>query len=238
MSIVTVGNSKGGVGKTRIATHIAYLGLTEGAETVLLDTDQTGSASSWKRLRSEAEIEPPIPCFAVPKKPIAELRAMSPKYDLIVVDIGANHFLTMMECASVSDLVLVPCGDDQQEMEETLKVFSALQEKGEREGRTIRAAIVLTRVSHLPNHRATRDMRELFGSLGLRVLAQTLPQRTAWKATGKTGKALHELRGDDRSKAAETEMTALYEEVKTLIGMTDEEWAATQPQDTSEQEAL
>ena len=48
--VVTIGAEKGGVAKTRLATHIAA--LADGIDVVLLDTDKQGSATSWSRIRN------------------------------------------------------------------------------------------------------------------------------------------------------------------------------------------
>ena len=45
--VITIGAEKGGVAKTRLATHIAALAAVEDVDVVLLDTDQPGSAIGW-----------------------------------------------------------------------------------------------------------------------------------------------------------------------------------------------
>ena len=50
--VVTIGAEKGGVAKTRLATHIAALAAADGIDVVLLDTDKQGSATSWSRIRN------------------------------------------------------------------------------------------------------------------------------------------------------------------------------------------
>ena len=212
--IVTIGAEKGGVAKTRLATNIAALAAESGVDVVLLDTDKQGSASSWARIRAEEGIEPAFPVLALPPNPLRELASLSSKYSLVVVDIGAQNYRTMLECALVSDLVLVPCGADQQEVESTLNVFSTLKEMGPRhEKGAIPACVVLTRVSAVENSKSTQSLRELFADEGIAVFEAHLAHRTAWLNTGKTGRAVHELRGKDRSEKAEQEMRRVYDEI-------------------------
>ncbi|WP_253194436.1 ParA family protein [Burkholderia cenocepacia] len=128
--VITVGAEKGGVGKTRLATHIAALAATNDVDVVLLDTDKQGSAMSWSRIRNEEGVTPAIPVLALPANPARELANLANKYTLVVVDIGAQNYRTMLECALLSDLVLVPCGPDQQEVESTLNVFATLKDMG------------------------------------------------------------------------------------------------------------
>jgi chromosome partitioning protein len=120
----------------------------------------------------------------------------------------------MMESALVSDLVLVPCGADQQEVESALKVCDDLRQKGaNHENGEIPAHIVLTRMSPLSNATATAGLRAMLKDEGVSVFDAQLAYRTAWLATGKSGKAVHELKGKERSPKAVAEMNAVYEEI-------------------------
>lgn len=52
MKTVLVASSKGGAGKTTIATHIAAAMALEGGNTALLDADPQGSATRWSQRRA------------------------------------------------------------------------------------------------------------------------------------------------------------------------------------------
>ena len=215
--VITIGAEKGGVAKTRLSTHLAALAAGEGIDVVLLDTDKQGSAMSWSRIRNDEGVTPAIPVLSLPPNPARELANLAGKYTLVVVDIGAQNYRTMLECAQLSDLVLVPCGPDQQEVESTLNVFEALRALDHRhETGSIPAQVVLTRVSTKENAKATSELREYFAGESIPVCRTHIAQREAWRATGKTGRALHELKGSDRSLKAIEEMQALYEEIVEL----------------------
>ena len=216
--VITIGAEKGGVAKTRLATHIAALAACSGVDVVLLDTDKQGSAMSWSRIRNEEGVMPAIPVLALPANPARELANLAGKYTLVVVDIGAQNYRTMLECALLSDLVLVPCGPDQQEVESTISVFDTLKNMGPRhETGSVPAYVVLTRVSTKENAKATTELRNYFASDDISVFKAHIAQREAWRATGKSGKAVHELRGADRSPKAIDEMQAVYDEILTRI---------------------
>lgn len=215
--VITIGAEKGGVSKTRLATHIAALAICQGIDVVLLDTDKQGSAMSWARIRNEEGVTPAIPVLSLPAKPATEIANLASKYTLVVVDIGAQNYRTMLECAALSDLVLVPCGPDQQEIESTLNVFEALRALDARhEKGRIPAHVVLTRVSTKENAKATADLRAFLASENIPVCSGYIAHREAWRATGKTGRALHELKGSDRSIKAVEEMQTLYNEIVEL----------------------
>lgn len=212
--VITIGAEKGGVAKTRLATHIAALAAFENVDVVLLDTDKQGSAMSWSRIRNEEGVSPSIPVLALPANPARELANLANKYTLVVVDIGAQNYRTMLECALLSDIVLVPCGADQQEVESTLSVFATLKDMGPRhELGKVPAHVVLTRVSPLEGSKATAELREYLASEDISVFKSHIAQRASWLATGKSGRAVHELKGRDRSQKAIDEMYAVYKEI-------------------------
>ncbi|MEQ5844306.1 AAA family ATPase (plasmid) [Paraburkholderia acidicola] len=212
--VITIGAEKGGVAKTRIATHVAALAASEDVDVVLLDTDKQGSAMSWSRIRNEEGVTPSIPVLALPANPARELANLANKYTLVVVDIGAQNYRTMLECALLSDIVLVPCGADQQEVESTLSVFATLKDMGPRhELGNIPAHVVLTRMSPLEGSKATAELRDYFASEDISVFKSQIAQRASWLATGKSGRAVHELKGRDRSQKAIDEMQAVYKEI-------------------------
>lgn len=219
--IITIGSEKGGVGKSRLATHIAALAVCAGYDAMLLDTDKGGSSTSFTRIRNTAGHGPTIPVFSLPEEPTKELVSASGKYDLIVVDIGAQYYRTMMDCSLLSDLVLVPCGADQQEVESTLKVFDDLKRRGSSHERgSIPAHVVLTRMAPRRENKVSKvsmDLRNLFQEEGISVFDAETAYRAAWFSTGKRGLALHELKGRERSEPAELEMQAVFDEVQARI---------------------
>jgi chromosome partitioning protein len=216
--VITIGAEKGGVAKTRLATHIAALAATNNVDVVLLDTDKQGSAMSWSNIRNDQDVTPSIPVLALPPNPARELANLSKKYTLVVVDIGAQNYRTMLECALLSDMVLVPCGPDQQEVESTLNVFDTLKSMGARhESGQIPAHVVLTRVSPVEGAKATTELREYLAGEGISVFKAQIAHRAAWLATCKSGRAVHELKGRERSQKAVDEMQSVYDEILVSI---------------------
>ncbi|MDV3467288.1 ParA family protein [Stenotrophomonas sp. C3(2023)] len=55
MKTILVAGSKGGVGKTTIATHLAAHAALQGQRTVIADADPQGSSTRWAQRRSELE---------------------------------------------------------------------------------------------------------------------------------------------------------------------------------------
>lgn len=215
MAVVTIGAEKGGVGKSSLSLNIAALAAADGAEVLLLDTDVQGSVSTWTRIRAESQVEPEIVSMALKDNAVRTLTALSGKYDLIVVDIGAQNYATMTQAVLVSDLVLVPCGPDQFEFESALHVFETFRSllDAQRPGGPVPAWMVLNKLSTNPRSAEEGALREALAESEIPVFDAALRYRASWRTAGRTGRALHELRGRDADARAAAEMRAVYEEL-------------------------
>ncbi|WP_084545085.1 AAA family ATPase [Derxia gummosa] len=217
--IVVVGAEKGGVGKTAIATNLAALATKEDIETILLDTDSQGSATAWIRIRNQNAIKPPISLLTVHESPANELNALAAKFELVIVDVGAQNYRTMLQAATVADLVLVPTGPDQLEVESAQNVFEALRAIDPRHKRGKVPAFIVPNL--LPTNTRSREevaLREFLAEVGLPVFDAGLRHRTAWRNSRRDGLAVHELTGRDACQKSAAEMRAVFDEAERRAG--------------------
>jgi chromosome partitioning protein len=217
--ILVVGAEKGGVGKTLFSTNIAVLAANDGADVLLMDTDLQGSSMSWARIRNENGIEPRIPVMALPHNPVNELVSLAPKYDLIIVDIGAQNYLTMQNTAAISDMILIPVGPDQLEVESTLQVSQVLKGMDARhKNGKVPAYIVLNNLPTNPKSKEASGLRSFFTEEDYPVFDAGLCHRSSWRNSRRSGLAIHELSGASKDVKASAEMLAIYEEIKARQG--------------------
>jgi chromosome partitioning protein len=67
--IITVGNTKGGVGKTTLAVNLAIARALAGRDVWLIDGDRQGTAQTAISIRAEAGHVPGIACASYPDGP-------------------------------------------------------------------------------------------------------------------------------------------------------------------------
>jgi chromosome partitioning protein len=108
--IITIGNTKGGVGKTTLALNIAIAQTLNGRDVWLIDGDRQGTAQTAISLRAEANIQPTIACaqYADGSTLRAQVKHQGNKFDDIVIDAGGRDSTALRAALVLSDILLVP----------------------------------------------------------------------------------------------------------------------------------
>lgn len=108
--IITVGSTKGGVGKTTLALNIAIARAMAGRDVWLIDADRQGTASTALAIRSEAGKLPVIATahYADGAALRAQVQHQRNKFQDIVIDAGGRDSTALRAALVLSDLILVP----------------------------------------------------------------------------------------------------------------------------------
>ena len=108
--ILTVGNTKGGVGKTAIALNLAISRLLSGRKVWLVDGDRQGTASIAVSIRAQSPALPALQCNQHPdgKDLHAQVLANSSQFDDVVIDAGGRDSSALRAALILSGVVLVP----------------------------------------------------------------------------------------------------------------------------------
>ncbi len=209
--IIVIANSKGGVGKSTIAVHLAAWLHEQGHSVILADCDTQHSSSDWIKeavpelrtvtLRSTDEIMENLPQL---KKEAEYVIADGP---------GSNTDIsrTLLLCA---DLAIVPCKASMLEVRALSQATIAL-----RHAQTVRkgkpnASIVLSMVGK--NYRLTKDMKEAASALRLPMAKTALILRQIYADAPGQGAIVWHMgtRGRDAGK----EVRAFFREVLPNVG--------------------
>jgi chromosome partitioning protein len=108
--IVTIGNTKGGVGKTTLAFQLALARRRAGHDVLLVDADSQGSAQSAATLRAESDRSPSLSCVQLADGRLlrAQLAALAAKHDDTLIDVGGRDSAALRAALARSDLLVVP----------------------------------------------------------------------------------------------------------------------------------
>jgi len=108
--IYTVGNTKGGVGKTTLAVNLAIARALAGRDVWLIDGDRQGTAQMAISIRSDAGHLPNIACASYPDGATlrTQVKHQAAKFEDIIIDAGGRDSTALRAALVLSDVLIVP----------------------------------------------------------------------------------------------------------------------------------
>ncbi len=203
MLVICCYSTKGGVGKTTIAAHLAVAAESAGDGPVaIIDTDPQASLSNWWNVRSAETPTFVQTTLADLPKNLAALRDAGCK--LVLIDTPGADISHSRQVLKLSDLVLVPSRPSPLDLGTLGATVSTVQEEGKPLMFVLNAVTARTRIS-------TQAVMALshHGAVGA-----ILHQRTDYAAAMTDGRVAAEL--DSSSKSAE-EIAELWNGIKTYL---------------------
>lgn len=108
--IVTVGNTKGGVGKTTVALNLAVARALQGRDVWLIDGDRQSTAQTAITIRAEAGKLPAIACaqYSDGTTLRTQVQQTGKKFDDVIIDAGGRDSTALRAAMALSDALVVP----------------------------------------------------------------------------------------------------------------------------------
>lgn len=109
--IITVGNTKGGVGKSTLALNIAVARAHAGRNVWLIDGDRQKSTLTAISVRSSAEVSPGIACaqYSDAQTLVGQMKQQAGRFDDVIIDAGGRDSGALRAAMVLSDTLLIPC---------------------------------------------------------------------------------------------------------------------------------
>ena len=203
--IITVAHSKGGVGKSLLAWHLAI-----GMKTPIVDldfqktlvyTNNLRKANGYKKLKI---IQPETP------EAFIELMDEWPDDKHIIIDVGGFDSNLNRAAIYISDIIITPAVDRVTEMAGLYKFHQIIEELSLKMNTDITADILLNDVS--PTAKDFTVMEELVNNLKYFKLMDTIvAHRADFYKSMEEGKGVTELDGKSKAKK---ELKQLIKEIK------------------------
>jgi chromosome partitioning protein len=210
--VLTVGHTKGGVGKSTLALNIAIERTRAGRETLLIDGDpRQASVSKAIGIRGEAGAQPAITCIMLEevrslRQQVGMLRS---KFQDIVIDVGGKDSSALRAALMVTDALLLPIAPESVEVWAIDDMVELIDEA--RSLRDVRVLAVLNRAKS-----AGRDNEETLAVVreypGLELLPGAMGSRAVFSNAFGRGLSVAEFRPGNPKARAEVAclMQALY----------------------------
>jgi chromosome partitioning protein len=108
--ILVVGGTKGGSGKTLLATNLTVIRAQSGQDVLLIDADDQASATLFTRQREQRTEGKPLytAMQSFEADVIAQVRSLASKYDDIIIDVGGRDTASQRAALAVAETLLMP----------------------------------------------------------------------------------------------------------------------------------
>lgn len=204
--MIVLANTKGGVGKSTLASHLALWAHDLGIQTALIDTDKQRSSSQWI---SEAEPGIAVRVANTPEECLKEAQELRLSHDLIVGDGPAgldDVSRTLLILADLAILPLTPSILDLRSVQQATDVLKFAQgiNGGKPEGR-----IVLNKMKTRDS--ISKELSAAAQTLGVKVASTVIRDLQAYRDAA--GQATSVSRLGKKGKGAADEVDALFREL-------------------------
>lgn len=209
--IIAVGGTKGGTGKSTLATNLAVMLALAGQDVLLVDADEQATAVDFTNMRNQnRELGAGYTCVALKGRAlITELKRLAPKYHDVVIDVGAGDNASQRASLALADLYLVPLAPRSFDVW-TLDKVAGLVEEARINNPELRACAVINRADAVGSENAAAA--EIIRSQPAVELAEVVVgNRKSYAKAATAGLAVCELRPQDPK--ATQEMAELIREL-------------------------
>jgi chromosome partitioning protein len=197
--LVCFANTKGGVGKSTLAVHLAVWLVDQGASVGLLDTDKQCSSSQWM---AEAEPKITIRTAATPEKCLSEARDLARSHDFVVADGPAGLDDLSRALLILADLAIFPITPSILDLRSVTQATALLRyAQGINDGRP-EARIVLNKIRRWDT--ISREVEKASKGLGFRVAKHVIRDLQAYRDAAQQGTVVTRMKRKGRAAALET----------------------------------
>lgn len=204
--IIVVANSKGGVGKSTFAVHLAAWLHEQGHRVTLADCDTQQSSSEWIR---EAVPEVKAVRLDSPDVILNDLPLLNADTDYVVADGPGSQTETSRALLLRADLAIVPCKASMLEVRALAKATEVLRVSQDIRAGLPKAVIVLSMVGK--NYRLTQDMRDAAAALNLPLASRPMILRQIYADAPGQGAVVWNM--GSRAREAADEVDHIFREI-------------------------
>lgn len=204
--VIVFTNTKGGVGKSTLAVHLAVYLHAAGGRVVLLDADKQRSASEWI---AEAEPEVTTRVATTPEAIVDAVSELAQQFEYVIADAPGRIEEESRMLMILADLAVFPVTPSILDLRSVAQAVEMLRVARKVNGGKPDALLVLNRVRKRDT--ISRELKDAAPSLGLSVCNSTVRDLQAFRNAAQQGTVV--FRMDSSAKAAASDIEQVFEEV-------------------------
>ena len=200
--ILALVNIKGGVGKTTLAVNIAVARALAGADVLLVDADDQGSAADFTQHRTNEIGAAGYTAMRLKGRELrSEVGKLKGKFDDIVIDVGGQENEGLLAALKVADKALIPVQPSTFDVWSFERIADLIADaRGVNEG--LRALAVLN-AADAQGH-DNDEAREILGKFDqIEVMDMAIVRRKAFRNAAAQGRSVLDMSPRDAKAAGE-----------------------------------
>lgn len=208
MKTIVLAATKGGTGKSTIATALAVAAMKDGAKVAILDGDPQQSVEMWRWLRAESNLTGPE-VYAVSDIGLDVADLQSENFDYCFVDTAPGDAQRLALIVQAADLVIIPVRVSAFDLDAVAPAVEACKTLGKPFVFLLNAVIDTKGALYT-------GMTKALSQSGP-VLEQIVKQRAAYANAIAMGRTGPEVSNKNQAKDCEEEIGAVWQAIKRRV---------------------
>lgn len=219
LMMIVFTNTKGGVGKSTLATHLAVYLLEQGNKVALLDVDEQKSSSEWV---IEAEPRITVRSASGPEAVADQVMDLKQSHDFLIADAPGRATEDTRTLMLLSDLAIFPMTPSILDLRSVKTATETLKFAHTITGGRPQGLLVLNRIKMRDT--ISRELKDAATEFQLPVATTTVRDLQAFRDAAQQGTVV--TRMGYRGREAASDVTQLFQEI--IPTSSDRESTATQ----------
>lgn len=210
--IIVIGNQKGGVGKSTLATNLAVAWQELEKNVAIIEADPSiFTTSNWSSDREEANLSPILTVKKTGRLK-ETLTSLNGQYDVVLVDLAGKDSEEMRSSLLIADLFLVPTQPAQPDVDATMDLIPIIDFATDYNPK-LKTAIVFNRVATHAWNTERDEAAEVLSEYYETILPTVIHERRAYRSALVEGRSA--IEGSDLK--ASGEIRSLVTDIEKVV---------------------